>query len=53
MERAFHLVPVNLGDVAKGAVGKLREDEVVHLTGVFVDVAPSYACPSEVGMPLA
>lgn len=46
-------MPVYFGDVAQGAVGKLREDKVVHLTGVFVDVAPSLARPTEVGMPLA
>lgn len=51
-ERALHGVPVNLGDVAKGTAGKLREDKVVHLTGIFVDVAPSLARPAEVGMPL-
>ena len=45
-------MPVYLGDVAKSTVGKLRKYEVVHLTGVFVDVAPSLARPSEVGMPL-
>ena len=50
LQGVLHCVSVYLRDVAKGAVGKLRKHDVVHLADVLVDVAPSGASPCEVGM---
>jgi hypothetical protein len=43
-------LPVDFGYIAQGFVSKLRKDDVVHLTGVFVYIAPTYARPTEIRM---
>lgn len=45
---SLYLLPVDFGYIAQGFIGKLRKDEVVHLTSVFVYIAPAYARPSEI-----
>lgn len=46
----LYLLPVDFGYIAQGFVSKLRKDKVVHLTGVFVYIAPAYARPVEIRM---
>lgn len=46
----LYLLPVDFGYISKGFVSKLRKDEVVHLAGVFVYIAPAYARPAEIRM---
>ena len=45
---SLYLLPVDFGYIAQGFVGKLRKDEVVHLTGILIYIAPAYARPSEI-----
>ena len=44
----LYLLPVYFGYVAQGFVCKLRKDEVVHLTGILIYIAPAYARPAEI-----
>ena len=44
----LYLLPVDFGYIAQGFVGKLRKDEVVHLTGILIYIAPAYARPAEI-----
>ena len=44
----LYLLPVDFSYIAQGFVGKLRKDEVVHLTGILVYIAPAYARPAEI-----
>ena len=43
-------MPVDFGYIAQSFIGKLRKDKVVHLTGVFIYIAPAYARPVEIRM---
>lgn len=43
-------MPVDFGYIAQGFVSKLRKDEVVHLTGILIYIAPAYARPAEIRM---
>lgn len=45
---SLYLLPVDFGYIAQGFVSKLRKDKVVHLTSVFVYIAPAYARPTEI-----
>ena len=45
---SLYLLPVDFGYIAQGFVGKLRKDEVVHLTGILIYIAPAYARPAEI-----
>ena len=45
---SLYLLPVDFGYIAQSFIGKLRKDEVVHLTSVFVYIAPAYARPTEI-----
>lgn len=47
---SLYLLPVDFGYIAQSFIGKLRKDKVVHLTGVFVYIAPAYARPTEIRM---
>lgn len=47
---SLYLLPVDFGYIAQSFIGKLRKDEVVHLTSVFVYIAPAYARPTEIRM---
>ena len=44
----LYLLPVDFGYISQGFVGKLRKDEVVHLTGILIYIAPAYARPAEI-----
>ena len=44
----LYLLPVDFGYIAQGFVSKLWKDEVVHLTGILIYIAPAYARPSEI-----
>ena len=44
----LYLLPVDFGYIAQGFVSKLRKDEVVHLTGILIYIAPAYARPAEI-----
>ena len=44
----LYLLPVDFSYIAQGFVGKLRKDEVVHLTGILIYIAPAYARPAEI-----
>ena len=44
----LYLLPVDFGYIAQGFVCKLRKDEVVHLTGILIYIAPAYARPAEI-----
>ena len=47
---SLYLLPVDFGYIAQGFVSKLRKDEIVHLTGILVYIAPAYARPAEIRM---
>ena len=44
----LYLLPVDFGYIAQSFVGKLWKDEVVHLTGILIYIAPAYARPAEI-----
>ena len=44
----LYLLPVDFCYIAQGFVCKLRKDEVVHLTGILIYIAPAYARPAEI-----
>ena len=47
---SLYLLPVDFGYIAQSFVSKLRKDEVVHLTGILIYIAPAYARPTEIRM---
>lgn len=47
---SLYLLPVDFGYIAQGFVCKLRKDEVVHLTGILIYIAPAYTRPTEIRM---
>ena len=45
---SLYLLPVDFGYIAQGFIRKLRKNKIVHLTGVFIYIAPAYARPAEI-----